>query len=83
MVTHLAQVAAQADHQIEVRKSEQSGRTRSEVAALDAEDRVVELSRMLSGQPRQRIGPAPRPGAARRQRPGRLRADRSDRSPSG
>ena len=51
VVTHLAQVAAQADHQIAVRKSEHAGRTRSEVAVLDDDGRVVELSRMLSGQP--------------------------------
>ena len=51
VVTHLAQVAAQADHQIEVRKAEDSGRTRSEVTPLDGEGRVVELSRMLSGHP--------------------------------
>ena len=51
MVTHLAQVAALADHQIEVRKAERDGRTRSEVVALDAEGRVVEISRMLSGSP--------------------------------
>jgi DNA repair protein RecN (Recombination protein N) len=51
VVTHLAQVAALADHQIEVRKSEGDGRTRSEVVALDAEGRVVEISRMLSGRP--------------------------------
>lgn len=51
VVTHLAQVAAQADHQVEVRKIERSGRTRSEVTHLDADGRVVELSRMLSGQP--------------------------------
>lgn len=51
VVTHLAQVAAQADHQIEVRKVEQDGRTRTEVEALDPEARVVEISRMLSGRP--------------------------------
>jgi DNA repair protein RecN (Recombination protein N) len=51
VVTHLAQVAAMADHQIEVRKSERHGRTRSDVVALDAESRVVEISRMLSGRP--------------------------------
>jgi DNA repair protein RecN (Recombination protein N) len=51
VVTHLAQVAAQAHHQIEVRKAEQSGRTRSEVTVLSGEGRVVELSRMLSGHP--------------------------------
>jgi DNA repair protein RecN (Recombination protein N) len=51
VVTHLAQVAAQADHQIGVRKSEGDGRTRSEVTVLDTEGRVTELSRMLSGRP--------------------------------
>ena len=65
VVTHLAQVAAQADHQIEVRKAEHSGRTRSEVTALEGEGRVVELSRMLSGRPDSDVGPTARPGAAR------------------
>ncbi len=51
VVTHLAQVAAQADHQLEVRKVEAGGRTRSEVTPLDEEGRVVELARMLSGRP--------------------------------
>ncbi len=54
VVTHLAQVAAQADHQIAVRKDERDGRTRSEVTALDADGRVVEVSRMLSGRPDRR-----------------------------
>jgi DNA repair protein RecN (Recombination protein N) len=51
VVTHLAQVAAMADQQVEVRKSEDGGRTRSEVVVLDRAGRVVELSRMLSGHP--------------------------------
>jgi DNA repair protein RecN (Recombination protein N) len=51
VVTHLAQVAAQADHQLAVLKTERGGRTVSQVAELDAEERVVELSRMLSGSP--------------------------------
>jgi DNA repair protein RecN (Recombination protein N) len=51
VVTHLAQVAALADQQVEVRKSEESGRTRSEVTVLDRAGRIVELSRMLSGHP--------------------------------
>jgi DNA repair protein RecN (Recombination protein N) len=51
VVTHLAQVAAQADHQLAVLKTEQGGRTLSEVAELGDEERVVELSRMLSGSP--------------------------------
>ena len=51
VVTHLAQVAAQADHQIEVHKVEADGRTRSEVTVLDPDGRIVEISRMLSGSP--------------------------------
>jgi len=51
VVTHLAQVAAQADRQVGVRKLEAAGRTRSEVTLLDPEARVVEISRMLSGRP--------------------------------
>ena len=51
VVTHLAQVAAQADHQVAVHKVESGGRTRSEVTPLDADGRVVEISRMLSGSP--------------------------------
>ena len=51
VVTHLAQVAAQADAQVEVRKVEEGGRTRSEVTRLDPDGRVVEISRMLSGSP--------------------------------
>jgi DNA repair protein RecN (Recombination protein N) len=51
VVTHLPQVAAFADHQIAVTKVEEGGRTVTRVEALDDGGRVVELSRMLSGQP--------------------------------
>jgi DNA repair protein RecN (Recombination protein N) len=51
VVTHLAQVAAFADQQIAVRKDEVGGRTVARAATLDGEGRIVELSRMLSGQP--------------------------------
>jgi DNA repair protein RecN (Recombination protein N) len=51
VVTHLAQVAAFADHHVAVTKAVQGGRTVAEVAALDGESRTVELSRMLSGHP--------------------------------
>ncbi|HVF14273.1 MAG TPA: AAA family ATPase [Acidimicrobiales bacterium] len=51
VVTHLAQVAAFADHQVAVTKDERDGRTVADVRALDGPERVVELSRMLSGQP--------------------------------
>jgi len=50
-VTHLAQVAAQADHHGRLQKSTQAGRTRSELAWLDDEARVLELARLLSGHP--------------------------------
>ncbi len=51
VVTHLAQVAANADHQVTVRKQEVGGRTVTTAAVVQGEDRVTELSRMLSGHP--------------------------------
>ncbi|HEY1466089.1 MAG TPA: hypothetical protein VGF11_03460, partial [Acidimicrobiales bacterium] len=51
VVTHLAQVAAHADRQVSVRKDEVDGRTVALTAELGPDERVVELSRMLSGSP--------------------------------
>ena len=51
VVTHLAQVAAFADHQIAVKKRERKGRTYTEAVTLEPAARVVEISRMLSGHP--------------------------------
>jgi DNA repair protein RecN (Recombination protein N) len=51
VVTHLPQVAAFADAQVAVAKGEFDGRTIATAGTLDGGDRVVELSRMLSGQP--------------------------------
>jgi DNA repair protein RecN (Recombination protein N) len=51
VVTHLPQVAAYADHQVAVVKTERDGRTVAEAVSVAGEERVVELSRMLSGQP--------------------------------
>jgi len=51
VVTHLAQVAAKADRQITVRKDEVLGRTLTSAIAVVGEERVIELSRMLSGHP--------------------------------
>jgi DNA repair protein RecN (Recombination protein N) len=51
VVTHLAQVAAYADQQLVVVKTDDGRNTVATVAALDGEERVVELSRMLSGSP--------------------------------
>jgi DNA repair protein RecN (Recombination protein N) len=51
VVTHLAQVAAFADAQVEVRKAESTEGTVTSAAVLDPADRVVEIARMLSGSP--------------------------------
>ena len=51
VVTHLPQVAAFADTQVAVREDEVAGRTVAGARPLDDGDRVVELSRMLSGHP--------------------------------
>jgi DNA repair protein RecN (Recombination protein N) len=51
VVTHLAQVASQADAQISLVKQESRGRTLTVAATVDGEERVTELSRMLSGHP--------------------------------
>jgi DNA repair protein RecN (Recombination protein N) len=50
-VTHLAQVAARADHHGLLRKEVQDGRTRSGLAWLAGDGRVKELARLLSGHP--------------------------------
>jgi len=51
VVTHLAQVAAFADHHVAVTKHEADGSTVSAVVVLDDDSRITELSRMLSGSP--------------------------------
>jgi DNA repair protein RecN (Recombination protein N) len=51
VVTHLAQVAACADHQMHVQKRTAGGTTATTVSPLDHEARVVEVARMLSGTP--------------------------------
>ncbi|HEX4776007.1 MAG TPA: DNA repair protein RecN, partial [Acidimicrobiia bacterium] len=48
-VTHLAQVAAFAEHQVVVAKSTVDGRTVASAEAVDGAARVAELSRMLAG----------------------------------
>jgi DNA repair protein RecN (Recombination protein N) len=49
VVTHLPQVAAFADHHVVVTKHDDGERTMSEAVVLSDKERVVELSRMLSG----------------------------------
>jgi DNA repair protein RecN (Recombination protein N) len=49
-VTHLPQVAAHGHHQARIEKEELSDATRTWVRALDADERVEELARMLGGR---------------------------------
>jgi DNA repair protein RecN (Recombination protein N) len=50
VVTHLAQVAAFADHHIVVTKNTEGMVTTAEVREVTGEDRVQEVARLLSGQ---------------------------------
>ncbi len=49
-VTHLAQIAAQADHHLLIEKAVSDGRTRTEVTALDENGRERELARIIGGE---------------------------------
>lgn len=51
VVTHLPQVAACADHQVSIIKHDDGASATVTAEPLDGEDRVIELSRMLSGSP--------------------------------
>jgi DNA repair protein RecN (Recombination protein N) len=51
VVTHLAQVAASADHHVVVSKQVRAGQTFTSVGTVAGDDRVVEVARMLSGSP--------------------------------
>lgn len=49
VITHLAQVASQAQQHLQVSKSEQQGATLSRIRPLNAEERIEEIARMLGG----------------------------------
>jgi DNA repair protein RecN (Recombination protein N) len=49
-VTHLAPIAALAQHHLLVAKRVRGGRTRAAVAALTGDERVTEIARMLGGE---------------------------------
>ncbi len=49
VVTHLAQLAARADHHYKVEKGLEGGRTLTRVRRLSEHERLEELARMLSG----------------------------------
>jgi DNA repair protein RecN (Recombination protein N) len=44
-------VASRADAHVRVEKGESGGRTTTRAAAVEGEERITELSRMLSGHP--------------------------------
>jgi DNA repair protein RecN (Recombination protein N) len=48
-VTHLPQVAAQADHQVRVAKQTTGGTTRTRLEPLARDARIEEIARMLGG----------------------------------
>jgi DNA repair protein RecN (Recombination protein N) len=49
VVTHLPQVAACADHQVQVTKDQRGDQTAAQARPLDDDSRVGEIARMLSG----------------------------------
>jgi DNA repair protein RecN (Recombination protein N) len=51
VVTHLPQVAACADHQVNIVKNATTRKTVTELHDLDYDGRIIELARMLSGSP--------------------------------
>lgn len=50
VVTHLAQIAARADHHFNVEKASSKGRTTVRLKALSGDDRAWEIARMLDGK---------------------------------
>jgi DNA repair protein RecN (Recombination protein N) len=49
-VTHLPQIASYADSHYSIQKRVEKGRTVTQVARLDEQDRVQEIARMMSGE---------------------------------
>jgi len=48
-VTHLAQIASQGDHHLQVAKATHAGTTLTRVGELNDEERIDEIARMLGG----------------------------------
>ena len=49
-ITHLAQIAAQADNHLLIEKGVEDGRTKTKVTPLDRENRIKEIARIMSGK---------------------------------
>jgi DNA repair protein RecN (Recombination protein N) len=79
-ISHLPQIAARAHHHIVVSKSPRGGVTTADVAVVDGDARVLEIARMLGGDPESDVsraharelidhaGPGVPPAAAREPR---------------
>ncbi len=50
VITHLQQIASQGDHHFKVFKETKKGRTVTRIIKLDAEERVKEIARMITGE---------------------------------
>ena len=50
VITHLQQIASQADHHFSVFKESAKGRTVTRIRILDRDERVKEIARMISGE---------------------------------
>jgi DNA repair protein RecN (Recombination protein N) len=50
VITHLQQIASQADHHFNVFKESAKGRTVTRIRILDRDERVEEIARMISGE---------------------------------
>jgi len=48
-ITHLAQIAAIADNHMQIKKETRNGNTFTSVAALQGDDRIYEVARIMSG----------------------------------
>jgi DNA repair protein RecN (Recombination protein N) len=57
-ISHLPQLAARAHHHILVAKGAKGGVTTADVRVLDGDDRVVEVARMLGGDPESQVSRA-------------------------
>jgi DNA repair protein RecN (Recombination protein N) len=56
VVTHLAQVAAKANHHVSVAKVQETNRTSTLVSVISGEQRVAEIARMLGGKADSEVG---------------------------
>src|SRR5690349_3147571 len=57
-ITHLPQIAARAHHHILVAKGARAGVTTADTRVLDGDDRVLEIARMLGGDPESGVSQA-------------------------